>query len=112
MMSNRHSQPALAHGTDQIRMKDGIFYLIIAISAFLLAQVHPAWAAPGNWGERRPTTFPALQKDFKQPDMIYAPFIFWFWDEPLKPEKMAEMSRVMSSQGFSPGYAHARMSMV
>ncbi|HCS49871.1 MAG TPA: hypothetical protein DIW61_17160 [Candidatus Aminicenantes bacterium] len=44
--------------------------------------------------------------------MIYAPFIFWFWDEPLDPAKMAEMSRTMASQRFSPGYAHARKSMV
>jgi hypothetical protein len=44
--------------------------------------------------------------------MIYAPFVFWFWDEPLDPAKMAEMARTMASQGFSPGYAHARKSMV
>jgi len=112
MTSNKHSQPVLAHRTDGIFMKHGIFFFIISVSAFLLAQVHPGWAAPGNWGQRKPTTFQTLQKDFKQPDMIYAPFIFWFWDEPLNPEKMAEMSRVMSSQGFSPGYAHPRFSMV
>ena len=44
--------------------------------------------------------------------MIYAPFIFWFWDEPLSTEKMAEMSRVICSQGFNPGYAHGRNNMV
>jgi len=44
--------------------------------------------------------------------MIYAPFMFWFWDEPLDPAKMATMSRVLASQRFSPGYAHARKSMV
>jgi hypothetical protein len=44
--------------------------------------------------------------------MIYAPFIFWFWDEPLDPAKMAGMSRVLLSQRFNPGYAHARRSMV
>jgi hypothetical protein len=44
--------------------------------------------------------------------MLYAPFVFWFWDEPLRPEKMAEMARVMASQRFNPGFAHARHEMV
>jgi hypothetical protein len=74
------------------------------------AAVNPA-KNPPNWGQRKSTSWGALQKDFKNPDMIYAPFIFWFWDEPLNTEKMAEMSRVMCSEGFSPGYAHARQSM-
>ena len=68
--------------------------------------------SPPNWGERKPVAWGELRKGFANPDMIYAPFIFWFWDEPLKPEKMAEMARVMCSEGFSPGYAHARHSMV
>ena len=62
---------------------------------------------PPNWGQIKEVEFKALKKDFKTPDMIYAPFIFWFWDEPLNPDKMAEMSRVMCSEGFNPGYAHA-----
>lgn len=56
--------------------------------------------------------FSEVQSGFKTPGMAYAPFMFWFWDEPLDPAKMAEMSRVMLSQGFNPGYAHARRSMV
>jgi hypothetical protein len=56
--------------------------------------------------------FEKLEAGFRDPDMIYAPFIFWFWDEPLDAAKMAEMSRAMISQGFDPGYAHARKSMV
>ena len=67
---------------------------------------------PPNWGQRKEVAWDALKKDFKNPDMIYAPFIFWFWDEPLNAAKMAEMSRVMCSEGFNPGYAHARQSMV
>ena len=63
-------------------------------------------------GQRKSTTWEVLKKDFNNPDMIYAPFMFWFWDEPLNAEKMAEMSRVMCSEGFSPGYAHPRQSMV
>jgi hypothetical protein len=68
--------------------------------------------APSNWGMKRAVPFETLRADFKNPDMIYAPFVFWFWDEPLDPAKMAEMSRVMVSQRFNPGYAHARKSMV
>lgn len=64
---------------------------------------------PPNWGQRRDVSFRALQKHFAQPDMIYAPFMFWFWDEPLQPGKAAEMARVMLSQNISPGYPHARM---
>ncbi|MCX6224388.1 MAG: hypothetical protein NTV01_06490, partial [Bacteroidia bacterium] len=67
---------------------------------------------PPNFGQRHPVAFDALKVNFSNPDMIYAPFIFWFWDEPLNPDKMAEMARVMGTQGFNPGYAHARHSMV
>jgi hypothetical protein len=67
---------------------------------------------PANRGVRQAVPFETLQKDFANPDMIYAPFIFWFWDEPLDAAKMAEMSRMLCSQGFNPGYAHARKSMV
>ena len=67
---------------------------------------------PSNWGVKRAVPFETLRADFKNPDMIYAPFIFWFWDEPLDTAKMAEMARVMISQRFNPGYAHARKSMV
>jgi hypothetical protein len=73
----------------------------------------PAQAAsPQNRGKRIAVPFETLQAEFRNPDMIYAPFIFWFWDEPLDVGKMAEMSRTMISQGFNPGYAHARKSMV
>jgi hypothetical protein len=65
-----------------------------------------------NRGERKPLSFDEVRRDFAAPDMIYAPFIFWFWDEPLDPAKMAEMSRVLCGQRFNPGYAHARKSMV
>ncbi len=69
-------------------------------------------ALPENWGVRKNIPFEDIQNKFAEPDMIYAPFIFWFWDEPLDPVKMAGMSRVMAEQRFSPGYAHARKSMV
>lgn len=67
---------------------------------------------PANFGQRITVSYEELKRNFSNPDMIYAPFVFWFWDEPLNPEKMAEIARVMGSQGFNPGYAHARHSMV
>jgi len=72
----------------------------------------PAPPSPENAGMRKAVPFETVRARFKDPDMIYAPFIFWFWDEPLDPAKMAEMSRVMVSQRLNPGYAHARRSMV
>lgn len=67
---------------------------------------------PANWGIRKPISFEAVRRDFADPGKIYAPFIFWFWDEPLDPAKMASMARTLAGQGFNPGYAHARRSMV
>lgn len=69
-------------------------------------------ALPSNMGKRAAVPFEKLKAGFADPDMIYAPFVFWFWDAPLDAARMAEMARVMMSQGFSPGYAHARKSMV
>jgi hypothetical protein len=73
---------------------------------------HRGTATPGNRGQRMPITFEALRESFHDPDMIYAPFMFWFWDEPVDADKAAEMARTMLSQNISPGYAHARRSMV
>jgi alpha-L-rhamnosidase len=67
---------------------------------------------PSNRGVRTAAPFETVRASFADPDMIYAPFIFWFWDEPLDPAKMAEMSRTLAGQRFNPGYAHARRSMV
>jgi hypothetical protein len=67
---------------------------------------------PPNQGRRINIPFDALRAQFRDPDMIYAPFVFWFWDEPLDTAKMGEMSRVMVGERFNPGYAHARRSMV
>ncbi|HBB90595.1 MAG TPA: hypothetical protein DC042_02470, partial [Bacteroidales bacterium] len=45
---------------------------------------------PPNFGQRQEIGFDSLKSRFGNPDMIYAPFVFWFWDEPLNPDKMAE----------------------
>lgn len=65
-----------------------------------------------NPGYRQPLSADALAAGFAQPPQRFAPFIFWFWDAPLEPAKMAEMSRTLASVGFNPGYAHARHAMV
>jgi len=93
-------------------MKLNLLFASLALaSAAAEPPAHPL-AAPSNWGQRKVVPFPVLCQGFANPDMIYAPFTFWFWDEPLDSGKMAEMSRVLRSQGFNPGYAHARNSMV
>ncbi len=47
--------------------------------------------------------------------MLYAPYCFWFWDEPLYdsvyPAKSKEMAKEMLAKGINPGYAHPRISM-
>jgi len=63
---------------------------------------------PSNWALRRPVSFEALRDGFRDPDMIYAPFAFWFWDEPLNFAKMETMAETMASQRLNPGYAHPR----
>jgi len=64
---------------------------------------------PPNWGIRKPVFFETLRQEFAEPAKIYAPFFFWFWDEPLNPVKMAAMAKTLANQGFNPGYTHARL---
>src|SRR5512136_3082802 len=63
---------------------------------------------PTNWGVRRPATVEELQRHFNQPDKLYAPFAFWFWDAPLDRDQVATMAPQMCKQGFNPGYIHGR----
>ena len=86
-------------------MRHLIISLLLAASAF-------AQQTPPNWGTRSRAYNLAEKGGFANPDMAYAPFMFWFWDEPLDSAKMARMARTMTEQGFAPGYAHARRSMV
>ncbi|MBI5835279.1 MAG: hypothetical protein HZB16_23475 [Armatimonadetes bacterium] len=86
-----------------------MFRLLFALAVATAAVAQPK---PANWGQRPQVTFDQAAKTFANPDMAYAPFMFWFWDEPLNTAKMTEMARVMTEQGFAPGYAHARRSMV
>jgi hypothetical protein len=98
-----------------VRLGPFVIALVAGAAGFFIScqsSKTPASALPANWGVRKSVPFEAVRASFPDPDMIYAPFIFWFWDEPLDPAKMAEMSRVLAEECFSPGYAHARKSMV
>lgn len=91
------------HAGRLVQLGIGYFSLIVSLS--------PA-ESPANWGQRKAIDFETLRQYFAQPDMIYAPFVFWFWDQPLDPAQAADMAREMATQRFNPGYTHARMNMV
>jgi len=63
---------------------------------------------PGNLGTRPSSSFEELKTHFPDPDMIYAPFAFWFWDDTLDTAQVAEMAGYMCDAGLNPGYAHPR----
>jgi hypothetical protein len=83
----------------------------ILMIIFLITILFAEENSPSNWGLRKTTSFNDLLKNFEQPDMIYAPFAFWFWDTPLDKSLAADMSREMSKQRMNPGYVHARWGM-
>ena len=78
--------------------------IFVALAAVLSA---PARAEEADAG-----AFARVRETFANPDMRYAPFTFWFWDEPIEPGKAAAMAERMLEQRLNPGYAHARHSMV
>lgn len=83
--------------------------LALTLAAALAA---PVGAAPRPAPGARPAiTFAALRAGFRQPDLRYAPFAFWFWDSPLARARPADMAREMARQRLNPGYAHGRMAM-
>ncbi|MEW6743928.1 MAG: glycosyl hydrolase [Planctomycetota bacterium] len=63
---------------------------------------------PRTRAQRPAVTFDELKRGFADPDLIYAPFAFWFWDTGLDPEHAAAMASEMARQRLNPGYAHAR----
>ncbi len=68
---------------------------------------------PKNWGALSRDDYGQTKAHFAKPDKAYAPFTFWFWDEPLTPgkypNKPREMAKKMLEQGINPGYPHARI---
>ena len=70
---------------------------------------------PANLAQRKAVSFEELNQGFEQPDMIYAPFAFWFWGvkgdgEPGEPnaKNAADMAEEMCRQRLNPGYAQMR----
>ena len=64
-----------------------------------------------KWGDLQDDSYAKLQQQFENPDMIYAPYLFWFWDEPLNREKIVSMADEILEQRFNLGYIHGRISM-
>ena len=58
--------------------------------------------------ERSATPFSVMKTEFANPAQTFAPFVFWFWDEPLDAAKLAQMATTMAEKGLNPGYAHPR----
>lgn len=81
----------------------------------LSAAVHAGQAPATGPGQLSTESYGELREGFAEPDMRYAPFAFWFWDEPVDgddyPEKAGAMAREMLDKGINPGYAHPRVSM-
>ena len=70
-----------------------------------------AAAAPDHAGLRKSVTFDELKANFAQPDMMYAPFMFWFWDAPIDKAQAGEIAQKLAAQRINPGYSHARHSI-
>lgn len=64
-----------------------------------------------KWGDLQTDSYETVKQEFDNPDMIYAPYLFWFWDEPLNRNKVQTMAREMLNQRFNLGYIHGRISM-
>jgi hypothetical protein len=82
--------------------------LVLFVGAAGGAEKPAGSGKPANWGPLREVSFEQLKAGFEQPDMIYAPFMFWFWDAPLDVKQAADMAEEMARRRMNPGYAHPR----
>ncbi len=89
-------------------MRTGLVWVVLAV--VLGGGFCALGERPANWAERREAAFSAVEGGFGEPDMIYGPFAFWFWDEPIQAGKAAAMAGKMMEQRLNPGYPHGRMS--
>lgn len=72
----------------------------------------PEVSIPGNLPGMRPVApFDVIQKQFAEPPMAYAPFMFWFWDAPVEKENLRIIAGKIMAQKMNPGYAHARYAL-
>ncbi len=53
-----------------------VSFLLITILLGCTSGLFTNKKIPPNYGQRKQVTFDTLSKNFKNPDMIYAPFIF------------------------------------
>ena len=67
-----------------------------------------AQGAPAKRWERADQSLPSLLTTFKEPDLFYAPFMFWFWDTKLDQKQIETTAADMVKKRINPGYAHAR----
>ena len=74
-----------------------ILLLILVVLGPGLLAAQDRKAIP-NHGQIQTATFKRVRAGFAQPDMIYAPSCFWFWDEPLDPGKYPEKAWAMARE--------------
>jgi len=91
-----------------VAMRSGTIALVLAASLGGTACLAQESGRSEDRGRRPAVGFDELRAGFASPDLIYAPFAFWFWDAALDPEQTAAMAREMCRQGLNPGYAHPR----
>ena len=87
-----------------------IFLVMLVVPGSSLSAAEDRKAIP-NYGQLQTATWGVLREGFAQPDMIYAPFLYWFWDEPIDREKIRGMTRQILAQHFNPGYLSSHQSM-
>lgn len=81
------------------------FFVVLVLAIFL--SVSFCFGAE-NRGQRKAISYEQLREDFADPDMIYGPFAFWFWDTELDVGHASRMAEEMVKQRLNPGYAHPR----
>lgn len=87
------------------------FLLIFCLHILFLSSDSQSSAKSDNYN-----SITHLKINFSNPDYIYAPFFFWFWDTPIDDAQtqnyIVNMATKMKSEHINPGYVHARMNMV
>jgi len=84
---------------------------LLPLLVLLCPSVRADQALAPNAGQLRSISFEELLEGFAEPDMLYGPFLYWFWDEPIDRAKIREMTHQIVARGFNPGYLFAHISM-
>ena len=80
-----------------VRQKDKVtaamlIAVLIAVACTTTGSAAAKSDSASHWGKRKAISHDRLQTRFADPDMIYAPFTFWFWDGPIKADKAAALT--------------------